>query len=106
MIESVRVPDAPVQGIMHSSVDITGSALAVLRRFFDGPALVYPDSGWFEMPNWRFVDIVPPETLANATRQWIREHGVQLVGGCCGLGLEHVEALAKMLAAEVPRAEM
>ena len=66
---------------------------------FDGPALVYPDSGYFEMPHWQFVDIVSPEKLASATRGWIEEDGVQLVGGCCGLGLEHVEALAEMLAA-------
>ena len=63
------------------------------------PALVYPDSGYFEMPHWQFVDIVSPEKLASAARGWIEEDGVQLVGGCCGLGVEHVEALAEMLAA-------
>ena len=74
-------------------------ALAALRDRFDGPLLAYPDSGYFEMPHWRFVDIVSPEKLASAARGWIEEDGVQLVGGCCGLGLEHVEALAEMLAA-------
>ena len=99
MIRDIHSPDAPVQGIMHTNVDLTGPALAMLRRIFDGPALVYPDSGWFEMPHWQFVDIVSPRKLADVARGWIDEHGVRLVGGCCGLGLEHVDALAEMLAA-------
>ena len=99
LVDAVHSPDVPVQGVMHTSVDLTGPALEVLRSRFDGPTLAYPDSGYFEMPNWRFVDIVSPETLANAARGWVEEGGVQLVGGCCGLGVEHVEALAQMLAA-------
>ena len=98
MLSTVHSPAAPVQGFMHTSVDLTGPALAALRDVFDGPALAYPDSGYFEMPNWQFVDIVSPADLAAAARGWIEENGVQLVGGCCGLGLEHVEALAEMLA--------
>ena len=99
LIDAVHSPEAPVQGVMHTNVDLTGPALAALRDRFDGPLLAYPDSGYFEMPHWRFVDIVSPEKLASAARGWIEEDGVQLVGGCCGLGLEHVEALAEMLAA-------
>ena len=98
-IRAVYTPRAPVHGIMHTDVDLTGPALAELRAVFDGPALVYPDSGYFEMPHWQFVDIVSPEKLASVARSWIEEDGVQLVGGCCGLGVEHVEALAEMLAA-------
>ena len=97
LIGAVPPSDAPVAGIMHTHVDLTGSALAVLRDFFDGPALAYPDSGQFEMPHWHFVDIVPPATLVRAARGWI-EGGAQIVGGCCGLGLEHIESLAEMLA--------
>ena len=99
LVRAVHSPEAPIHGIMHTNVDLTGPALAVLRGLFEGPALVYPDSGFFEMPNWRFVDIVPPEKLARAARGWIEEDGVRLVGGCCGLGVEHIEALAEMIAA-------
>ena len=99
LVDALQSPDVPVQGVMHTNVDLTGPALAVLRGRFDGPTLAYPDSGYFEMPNWRFVDIVPPATLAGAARGWIDEGGLRLVGGCCGLGVEHIEALAEMLAA-------
>ena len=99
LVGELHSPDVPVQGVMHTNVDLTGPALDVLRSRFDGPALAYPDSGYFEMPNWRFVDIVSPARLASAARGWVEDDGVQLVGGCCGLGVEHVEALAEMLVA-------
>ena len=99
VMRDLYAPQAPVHGIMHTNVDLTGPALEELRGVFDGPALVYPDSGFFEMPHWQFVDIVSPGKLASAARGWIEGHGVRLVGGCCGLGVEHVEALAEMLAA-------
>ena len=99
LVDAVQSPDVAIQGVMHTNLDLTGPELAVLRGRFDGPTLAYPDSGYFEMPNWRFVDIVPPAGLASAAKGWIDEDGVRLVGGCCGLGVEHIEALAEMLAA-------
>ena len=42
-------------GVMHTHAELVGPALAQLRPRFDGPLLAYPDSGAFEMPNWRFV---------------------------------------------------
>ena len=35
----------------------TGDALAILREHFRGPLMAYPDSGYFKMPHWQFVDI-------------------------------------------------
>ena len=99
LVDALQSPDVAVQGVMHTNVDLTGPALDVVRSRFDGPILAYPDSGYFEMPNWQFVDIVPPARLASAARGWVDDAGVRLVGGCCGLGVEHVEALAGMLAA-------
>ena len=98
LLGAVPPSQAPVAGVMHTHVDLTSSALAVLRGFFDGPTMAYPDSGFFEMPSWQFVDIISPAMLAGAARGWIEE-GVQVVGGCCGLGVEHIEALAEMIAA-------
>ena len=97
LIGAAPPSQAAVAGVMHTHVDLTSPALAVLRGFFDGPNMAYPDSGFFEMPSWRFVDVIPPAKLAGAARAWIEE-GVQVVGGCCGLGVEHVEALAEMIA--------
>ena len=89
---------AEVVGVMHSNVNVTGPALAELRKAFDGPMLAYPDSGHFAMPHWQFVDIIAPQDLAREARAWL-EMGVQAIGGCCGLGLEHIKVLAAELRA-------
>lgn len=91
------LPDSGIDavGVMHSSVDVTGPALATLAEHFDGPRFAYPDSGYFTMPNWQFVDIIPPAELAARAEGWV-DDGLSAVGGCCGLSLEHIEALAEL----------
>ena len=89
---------AEVVGVMHTNINATGPALDLLRQNFEGPMLAYPDSGHFEMPHWKFVDIIEPRALAREARSWL-EMGVQVIGGCCGLGLEHIKALAAELRA-------
>jgi homocysteine S-methyltransferase len=85
-----------VAGVMHSYPEETTAALEILFRHWSGPVSAYPESGYFEMPDWRFVDIVPPEAFADQTRRWV-ESGVQIVGGCCGIGPEHIEVMAAAL---------
>ena len=85
-----------VIGVMHTNVSITGAALDILGERYSGPLMAYPDAGYFEMPSWRFVDVISPQALAQEARGWIGQ-GVQVVGGCCGLGVEHIAALRGML---------
>lgn len=85
-----------VIGVMHTNASVIGPALDILRARYAGPLMAYPDSGYFEMPRWRFVDVIDPPALAAAARGWL-DQGVQVVGGCCGLGVEHVRALRALL---------
>ena len=50
-------------GIMHTDVEDVSDSLAILRKKFDGPLLVYPDSGGWVSPNWDFDNIIQPENL-------------------------------------------
>lgn len=84
--------DVAAAGVMHSESTITGEAIAVLRKNFDGPLMAYPDSGYFEMPNWQFKDVIPPDQFLRFASDWV-EQGVQIVGGCCGLSPDHIAAL-------------
>jgi len=86
-----------VFGIMHSPVDATTEALDLLRRRWAGPLMAYPESGYFEMPNWRFVEVIAPGAFAAQARAWAVS-GVQILGGCCGLGVDHIRAVADTLA--------
>lgn len=84
---------AMLMNVMHTPVPDVAPALELARRYWRGPLGVYPESGYFAMPNWQFVDIIEPADLVTAARGWI-DGGVRLVGGCCGLGPEHIAALA------------
>ncbi len=83
-----------VVSIMHTSPNDTDEAIAVVRKYWKGPLGAYPESGYFRMPEWTFVDIIPPEELVDKARVW-KARGVSIFGGCCGLGPEHIEALHK-----------
>tara|TARA_B100000676_G_C17971165_1_gene783385 strand:- start:1129 stop:1269 length:141 start_codon:yes stop_codon:yes gene_type:complete len=45
------------------------------------------------MPHWQFEDIIAPDAFREFAASWVA-NGVQIVGGCCGLSLEHIAALA------------
>lgn len=79
-------------GIMHTPSDLISDALDILRCSFDGPLMAYPDSGYFKSPNWEFHDVIRPDDLRRFADGWL-DKGVQVLGGCCGLGPEHIAAL-------------
>jgi S-methylmethionine-dependent homocysteine/selenocysteine methylase len=83
-----------VISIMHTSPNDTDEAIDILRRHWKGPIGAYPESGYFKMPEWTFVDIIPPEELVKRSQAWKRQ-GVTAFGGCCGLGPEHIKALSE-----------
>ncbi len=80
-----------VAGFMHTGAEITLEALKQLRTAFKGPLMAYPDSGYFEMPEWRFVDVITPVRLERFFLSWLAAD-VQVIGGCCGLTAEHIKA--------------
>jgi homocysteine S-methyltransferase len=87
----VELPVAVI-GIMHSAVPDMIAGIDMLRERWSGPMAAYPESGYFTMPHWQFVDIIAKDDLVNEARGW-RRRGVQIIGGCCGIGPEHIEAL-------------
>ena len=88
-----------LMNVMHTAVSDVPEAIGVVRKYWSGPVGVYPESGYFEMPNWNFVEIIDPAELAEQARQWLA-NGVRLVGGCCGLAPEHIQALRGAVSAD------
>ncbi len=90
------VPLGPsIVHVMHSEIAAVPEAVAMVQDRWDGPVGVYPESGYFTMPNWNFVDVIDPADLLEEARGWVAA-GVQIVGGCCGLGPEHIRALGAL----------
>ena len=91
---------ASLVSIMHTLTEDTPPALQVVIEHWAGPLGAYPHSGEFIMPNWQFVDMISPEDFAAEARRW-SEMGARLIGGCCGIGPEHIRLLKERLPARV-----
>ena len=104
MFNDISLDGIEVAGLMHSNVTECTQGLRQLREVWSGPLLCYPDSGYFKMPHWQFEDIIPPADFAAAAVDWF-ENGVAVLGGCCGLGVNHIEALAHALGPAIKEVE-
>lgn len=100
-VEKVMAAGGSLAGIMHSDVEVTAPGLEVLRAHWSGPMAAYPHSGRFIMPDWQFVDIISPEDYLAEARKWV-DMGAQVVGGCCGIGPDHIRLLAEQLPKHLP----
>ena len=89
------IPMGPsVVNIMHSDINVTPQAIAMVRERWQGPIGVYPEVGEFVPPNWTFDTDATPKRLVEHARSWV-DSGVLLVGGCCGTTPAHIAALAR-----------
>jgi len=86
-----------IVAVMHSEMDVTSAALDVVKRVWNGPVAAYPNSGGYISPNWQFDTVCAPEVFAEQAADWV-ERGVQIVGGCCGIGPDHIRAAHDRLA--------
>jgi homocysteine S-methyltransferase len=87
--------DVEAVGVMHSDANVTGDALDMVRAHSDAPLMAYPDSGHFEMPRWNFEAVMPPQTFRAYARDWL-DRGARVLGGCCGLSMDHMRAIADL----------
>ncbi len=78
--------------VMHAKPELSLEAIEIIRRHYAGPIGVYAETGDWTQPNWVFDGLTPAEYLQQAIT-WA-DHGAQLIGGCCGVGPEHIRALA------------
>ena len=95
LVEHYAAQPIDVLGIMHTSLPEIEEALPQLLAQSPVPVMAYPELGYFRAPDWEFAD-VEPEAFADAATGWV-DRGVRIVGGCCGLGPEHIQALVRRL---------
>jgi S-methylmethionine-dependent homocysteine/selenocysteine methylase len=95
LVRQLATPDLAAVTVMHAKPDAATEALGVIREYFDGPVGVYAESGDWAAPNWVFNGLTPDEYLLEAD-SWV-SRGAQIIGGCCGVGPEHIRVLADRL---------
>ena len=102
LVKAVAPLGGEAAGIMHTQVRDTEPALEVMSRHWHGPKLAYAETGAIEKPDWNFKEICTPEKYSEVVKGWISRHGVQIVGGCCGTGPEHIRILKEQLPKHLP----
>ena len=85
-----------VVNIMHTELTAIDQTLELVKSLWDGPIGVYPEVPYSSAPRWH--SNLAPAALAELASGWV-DSGARLIGGCCGTGPEHIEAMASMLAA-------
>ena len=79
--------------IAHSDIEVTGQAIKIAKKKFNGVLGAYPNRGHYEKPHWKFVDNITPSEYLEKAKSWV-ENGTQIIGGCCGVGVEEIKAIS------------
>ena len=95
-IQAIKDKDVPLLCIMHTEVEYIDGCLDVVQEYWSGPFGVYAHSGRFAAPNWIFTDTITAEEYASEAMRWLGR-GIQVIGGCCGIGVEHITLLSDIV---------
>ncbi|MEM7293302.1 MAG: homocysteine S-methyltransferase family protein [Pseudomonadota bacterium] len=91
-IEALKPYDVPLISIMHTRSDYVAACLDVVDAHWDGLVGLYPDSGIHEDTHLVQHSVMTPHDFAAFTESiWARNFN--LIGSCCGLGVNHLKAL-------------
>ena len=86
--------DVPLISIMHTDVEIVSQCLDVVQACWNGPVGVYAHSGEFEEnAGLKFDTVISEQGYCDYVEQWLGR-GVNVIGGYCGVGPEHIARLA------------
>jgi len=88
--------DIELLAIMHTETSDIDACLDVVDDHWNGPVGVYAQVGDWNGTNWFYDDTVTPEKHAELNAGWV-QRGVQVIGGCCGIGPSHIHEMQRLL---------
>jgi len=95
-LEALLPIGGDVVTIFHSDIEDTTKAIPIVKSKWAGPIAVYPEAGRrdyvYNLADPRETNKYSIEEWVQFARNWVSE-GVQIIGGCCGIGVEYIEAL-------------
>ena len=94
-LDAITGRNVPLVSIMHTEVEHIDACLDVVAGHSSGPLGVYAHSAQWHGDVCVYDATVSPEDYAAHARSWL-DRGVQVIGGCCGLGVDHIEALKRV----------
>ena len=108
-IAEIRPVEPDVMAVFHSRIEDTNAGLDVLLNGWSGPALAYPDAGRRDyVQKWQdrqTSNAESPDEFTAAAKAWV-DQGVQVIGACCGFGVDYIKPLHDALPDKIaePRA--
>ena len=101
-ISEITPLEPDVLGVFHARIDETTAALQVVLDQWSGPIVAYPDAGREDyLDTWQDSMVANEESADELTREaarWVGM-GAQVVGTCCGFGVDYTKALRDALPA-------
>ena len=88
--------------IMHTEIEDILPCLIELRKYWNGMIGVYPHTGSYNnqinlsSTEWAFQNVIITQKFIQYAQDW-KKFGVDFIGGCCGIGVKHIEELAKII---------
>jgi S-methylmethionine-dependent homocysteine/selenocysteine methylase len=103
--QQVVAKGASAVTIFHSPIAASDAALPLVRSLWEGPIGIYPEAERKDYvavyKDTNELDHVSPEAFVAKARDWVSQ-GVQIIGGCCGIELEHIRPLRAALPKHLP----
>ena len=93
-LKRLQAYDIDLVSIMHTDVTHVDACLDILDGEWNGLCGVYAHSGKMVGSKWTFNDVITPAAYSKCVERWI-ERKVNLVGGCCGITIDHVLHISK-----------
>lgn len=94
-IAALDADDVGAITIMHTDVGMIDDCLDVALDVWPGVVGVYAHHGDYVNGKWMFDTVISPQDHLAAARRWF-DRGVRLIGGCCGIGPDHIRELASL----------
>ncbi len=86
----------PLVSFMHTEVEYIDACLETAGEHWPGPLGVYAHSARWVNNVCFYDETVSPQEYASHAEVWL-QNGVQVIGACCGLGVDHVSALKPLV---------
>ncbi|MFT5113237.1 MAG: S-methylmethionine-dependent homocysteine/selenocysteine methylase [Parasphingorhabdus sp.] len=95
-LQELQSKQVPVVNIMHTDVHFIEPCLKVIQRHWLGYTGVYAHTGQFKDNHWVTQGVISPQGYAELAKGWV-DQGARIIGGCCGMGPDHIDELKKIM---------
>jgi S-methylmethionine-dependent homocysteine/selenocysteine methylase len=103
-LDEVMALGGSVVNVFHTNVSDTAAALPIVLARWAGPVGVYPEAARTDyVDTYRDPGVqsnVSPDGFVALAQKWV-EQGVQIIGGCCGIGVEYIRPLRQALPSRI-----